>query len=566
MKRRLANAFVIDPQDLHASLLAIILRTILVLGVAVYVPSVAFALAHRLYAVVALDTVVLAATFTLALVPRVPYRWRAYLFCALIYVLGIGLLLTVGSICQIYLFGFSILSALLLGFRTGMAAALLSSGTLLALGCLGLASSQMGTANTPTTWLIVTLNFTLVNMLLTLTIAAVLAAVNRALRREIAGGLALAHERKLLRTLIDALPDIVFTTDTAGRVVSCNTAALAVFGMEREAQLVGKTVFDLFEPALARQYHAADQALMTGGRLLNQELPAGGDRWFQSIKAPLHDPDGAVIGMISIRRDITDRRRAEAERTQLESQLRHAQKMDGLGQLAGGIAHDFNNLLTVVLGCASVLLEDLKDNDVLRHEAEEIHGASSRAAELTRQLLLFSRRQVLAPAIVDVGEVLTGVCSMLRRLVGSEVELALIAPTAAGRVCADQGLLEQVIVNLTVNARDAMPGGGKVTLAVANVELDEAHARTHLGTKPGPYVMLSVADTGVGMDEATLARIFEPFFTTKEIGKGTGLGLSTVFGIVQQACGSITVDSAPGAGTTFKIHLPRVELARAAAA
>jgi two-component system cell cycle sensor histidine kinase/response regulator CckA len=246
------------------------------------------------------------------------------------------------------------------------------------------------------------------------------------------------------------------------------------------------------------------------------------------------------------------------ERRQLENQLHQAQKMKAVGQLAGGIAHDFNNLLTVILGYGDVVRSQLPDDHPLRPEIDEIQKAGERAATLTRQLLAFSRRQVLLPRVLDVNEVVTDVEKMLRRLIGEDVDLRTVCDPTAARIKADPGQLEQVLVNLAVNARDAMPGGGILTIETGNIELDESPPE-HAAMHPGSYVMLSVSDTGFGMDAETKARIFEPFFTTKEQGKGTGLGLATVYGIVKQSGGFIWVYSEPGHGTTFKIYLPRAD-------
>jgi two-component system cell cycle sensor histidine kinase/response regulator CckA len=264
------------------------------------------------------------------------------------------------------------------------------------------------------------------------------------------------------------------------------------------------------------------------------------------------DLGGNVSKMVGFMTDVSERR-------MLEQQLRQAQKMEAVGRLAGGVAHDFNNLLTIIMGYSQIVAEDLPAGSQLSNATTQIKSAATRAAEITRQLLAFSRKQVLSPRIVDLNDVVLNLDSMLRRLIGEDIEVHTVPGANLGSVKADPGQIEQVLMNLAINARDAMPGGGKLTLETANVELNETYAREHKPVEPGRYVMLAVSDTGVGMSPETQAHIFEPFYTTKEIGKGTGLGLSTVFGIVKQSGGYIWVYSEPGHGSTFKIYFPRMD-------
>ena len=365
---------------------------------------------------------------------------------------------------------------------------------------------------------------------------------------------ALRESEERYRTLVEGVRDIIFALSPEGTLASLNPAFETITGWRRE-EWVGQPFERLVHP------EDLPLALELLGRVVRGELrpasqfrvrTAKGDFRVGEFSATPQLHEGRLVGILGIGRDVT-------ERVQLEQQLRQAQKMEAVGRLAGGIAHDFNNILTAITGYADLLLEDLGPTDPRRQDADEIHKAAERAAGLTRQLLAFSRQQVLQPTVLEVNNLVSDLEKMLRRLLGEDVELSTrLAPTT-GRVKADPGQLEQVIMNLAVNARDAMPNGGKLTLETGNVELDEVYATDHYPARAGPFVLLAVSDTGIGMSDETQAHMFEPFFTTKEKGKGTGLGLATVYGIIKQSGGFIWVYSEVGHGTTFKLYLPRVE-------
>jgi signal transduction histidine kinase/CheY-like chemotaxis protein len=261
--------------------------------------------------------------------------------------------------------------------------------------------------------------------------------------------------------------------------------------------------------------------------------------------------------VLGFAKDITERKQAEEAHRKLEDQLRVSQKMEAIGSLAGGIAHDFNNLLTVILSFNGFALDGVREGDPVRDDLLEVKHAGERAAALTRQLLAFSRRQIVQPKPIDLNHVIAEIEKMLKRIIGEDIELVEVLEPDLSLTIADPGQVEQVFMNLVINARDAMSKGGKLTVETSNVVLDEEYSTEHVSVKPGAYVSLVISDTGCGMDDETQSRVFEPFFTTKEMGKGTGLGLSTVYGIVKQCGGNIWVYSKPGMGTTFKIYFPR---------
>jgi PAS domain S-box-containing protein len=363
-----------------------------------------------------------------------------------------------------------------------------------------------------------------------------------------------------LRGIVENAPALIYVKDLEGRYLLVNRHMAEVLGVDASSVL-GKTVFDVYAPEQAQALAALDQRMLTAGEALEgeEELPhADGLHTYITIKAPITDASGHVYALCGISTDITARKHAEAALRRSEEQLRQAQKMEAIGKLAGGIAHDFNNLLSVILGYSSLLIQSMEPSDTRRAEVEEIERAGMRASALTQQLLAFGRKQLLQPKLIKLSDVVAGVETMLRRLIGEHIDLTVRSSAELGGVRADPSQMEQIIINLAVNSRDAMPRGGRLIIETANVNVDQAQA-AQVGVLPGPHVMLAVTDHGLGMDPATQARIFEPFFTTKEIGKGTGLGLATVFGIVQQSGGGICVGSELGKGTTFRVYLPRTD-------
>ena len=357
------------------------------------------------------------------------------------------------------------------------------------------------------------------------------------------------------RSLVERAVYGMYRSSVDGKFLDVNPALVKMLGYASPEELM--TVDMAREVYVDPQQRAAViQAYKKSGTLdpceLRWKRKDGRQITVRLSGSPFNNDRGETLGFEMIAEDITERRN-------LEEQLRQSQKMEAVGRLAGGIAHDFNNLLTVIKGYSELILDEFTHTDPRRGEIDEISKAADRAASLTRQLLAFSRQQVLEPKILNLNSVVHNMDKLLHRLIGEDIDLFTVLEPGLGRVKADPGQVEQVIMNLAVNARDAMPQGGKLTIETANVELDENYARDHMSVKPGSYVMIAVTDTGVGMTEKVKVRIFEPFFTTKEVGKGTGLGLSTVYGIVKQSGGYVWVYSEIGKGSSLKVYLPRVD-------
>lgn len=365
----------------------------------------------------------------------------------------------------------------------------------------------------------------------------------------------LAERDELFRLISENARDMIAVVDINGK---------RLYNSPAYEKVLGYTVEELQVTSALEQVHPDDRAVVeeaarearegSVGRNIQYRMRHKDGSWhmLESAASPIFNGTGQVEKLIIVNRDVTARK-------QLEEQFRQAQKMEAVGRLSGGVAHDFNNLLGVIIGYSEFLQEALETDSPLRPSVDEILKAGKRAASLTRQLLAFSRQQVLAPKVIDLNSAVSDMGKLLRRVIGEDIELVTVLAQDLGRIKADQGQLEQVVLNLAVNARDAMPQGGKLTISTENFVMDQAFVRRYAyPVQPGRYVCLTVTDTGIGMDADTKARAFEPFFTTKEKGKGTGLGLATVYGVVKQSGGYIDIESAPGAGATFKIYLPCV--------
>ncbi|HUE82030.1 MAG TPA: PAS domain S-box protein [Pyrinomonadaceae bacterium] len=403
-----------------------------------------------------------------------------------------------------------------------------------------------------------------------------------------------------LASIVESSADAIFGKSLDGIITSWNKGAERIYGYTAE-EVVGKPISVLIPPEQGDELRQIHETASRGESLDDYEtlrVRKDGNEIYLSLSiSPIKDTTGRLTGASIVARDITeqrlaqkalqqahdelevrvkertvqltqavaslekeiaDRQEAEEALEKTEEQLRQSQKLEAVGRLAGGIAHDFNNLLTVIIGYSDLISSKGGLDARVTERVEEIHKAAVRASSLTRQLLAFSRKQVLKPQVLDLNELVEGLSKMLSRLIGEDVQIINSLGAGLGKVNADPGQIEQILINLAVNARDAMPDGGQITIKTANAELDQAYSDMHMAIKPGHYVMLAVSDTGLGMDAATRERVFEPFFTTKEVGKGTGLGLSMVYGIVKQSGGNIWVYSEPGHGATFKIYLPLI--------
>ena len=368
----------------------------------------------------------------------------------------------------------------------------------------------------------------------------------------------------IIRTLVETSPDAIALIDLNTNILMINQQGMALAGYKNNnaRDIIGRSILEFIAPKDRPQVAENVLKPVETGSIRNfhcAALKKDGTQCPVELRASLVvDKGGKPRALMAVLRDITERKRAEMEMTALQEQLHQSQRMEAIGQLAGDIAHDFGTLLSIIKGYTNFSLHNLKKDDPLQESIKEIQKATEQATVLVRQLLNFSRQQVMGMKVLDLNTLLRDLDKMLHQVISEDIKLVMRLADDLGKVKVDPKNIEQVILNLAVNARDAMPSGGELFIETVNVELDEEYARTHIPTKPGLYIMLSVSDTGVGMTSEVRERIFEPFFTTKEKGKGTGLGLSTVYRLIKQSRGNIWVYSKPEKGTTFEIYLPRV--------
>jgi len=572
-------------------LLFTLLLAALIFGFPVYVASVSLCIKEELWSVAVVDTLIYGWFAALFFRRTLPFVVRAFSLVYMSYALGMVLLLTVGPFGAgpVWIFAFPVLAAVFMGVRTVFLTLAINGATLVAVGVL-MANGVLGwdytVINSSEKWAVIGLNFMLLNTVVAISVSYIsrgllislkqkkgmldtagqkhkeLLTFTRRLEAEIverkrAVEALRENEDKFYRAFHTSPYALTITRTKDGKFIEINDAFSIITGFTREESLDNSSLgLNLWVDQEDRRMVVSD--LMAGKRVVSREFLFKGKNGriitglFSAQMIPVNN-ETCILSSIN---DITDHKQAEQEKAKLEEQFHQAQKLDSIGRLAGGVAHDLNNLLTPILGYGEMLLSDAAGNGTTEKPLQQIVNAGKRARDLVRQLLAFSRKQALQYKNFDMNALLSDFEKLLRRTIREDVAIRMNLAESLPLIKGDVGQLEQVVMNLVVNAQDAMPDGGHLTIETARVELDESYSEGHRDVTPGPYVMLMINDTGCGMDPDTREHLFEPFFTTKEKDKGTGLGLATVYGIVKQHGGNIWVYSEPGLGTTFKVYLP----------
>jgi PAS domain S-box-containing protein len=539
-----------------------VLTTIVLLAVGLgplaLIPSVALAAAEGRWGVAALDLAAYGVAVAVLAGRRWPLAWRAWAVCLLVYVLGLGLMLMLGffGAGYLWLFAASVLAGGLLGMRAALWSLGLNLAAMAVVGvCLtaGLMPWAQGVANVMEKWGVMTVNFLLLNALVAITVALMLTGLRDALAGEQEVSADLRQSEARFRALGQNAPDVVFTLEADGRFSYVNPALERVMGVA-PAEVLGRHYTQVMAPGRAPAFDQALALVLETGQTVQEvegTLPhADGRRLHLSLSAaPNTDQEGRPAGVVGLLKDVTEQKR-------LLSQLQHSQKMEAVGTLAGGIAHDFNNILAAITGYAELALDEATAQGRPASELQEVLAAADRAKDLVQRILAFSHKMEPELRLVDLNQKVRQAARILSRTIPKMIEIELELAEDLALVRADAGQLEQVLLNLGANARDAMPEGGTLTISTANAELDAEFCRLHPGAVPGWYVRLTVSDTGQGLDAQTREHIFEPFYTTKGPGRGTGLGLAIIFGTVKSHGGYILCQSQPGSGASFDIYLP----------
>ncbi len=572
-------------------MLLTLLLTAVVFGLPVYVLSVALCIKETLWSIAVVDTVIYGWVVVLFFRRSLPFVVRATSVVYMSYALGIVLLLTVGPFGAgpVWLFAFPVLAAVFMGVRTVFMTLAINVATLIAIGILlvnGILEWDYTVINAGEKWVVICLNFMLLNVIVAISVSYIskgllislkqkegmlaeleqkhdqLLNFTRQLeeevieRRKVEGALR-ESEEKFSKAFHTSPYALTISRVEDGKFFEINEAFSVITGFTREEALSNSSLeLNLWVNREDRKTVVSD--LMEGKCVASREYlfnrkNGGVSTGLFSTQLMSLNNETCILSSIN---DITDRKQAEQEKAKLEEQFHQAQKLDSIGRLAGGVAHDLNNLLSPILGYGEMLLSDAAENGATEKPLQQIVNAGKRARDLVRQLLAFSRKQALQYKNFDMNTLLRDFEKLLRRTIREDVSIRMNLAESLPLIKGDVGQLEQVVMNLTVNAQDAMPDGGHLTIETARVALDESYLEEHKDVTPGPYVMLMISDTGCGIDSDTREHLFEPFFTTKEKDKGTGLGLATVYGIVKQHGGNIWVYSEPGLGATFRVYLP----------